>query len=94
MVNLATFGKTEDCGQTVLPDRSILIGQKLVENAKNEKLKWDILGTQKNNFVIKMRHFYVIFKHCDTLSGSFSLSLVVKSHRKERGNGFRKLEAH
>ena len=24
----------EACGQTVLPDRSILIGQKLVENAK------------------------------------------------------------
>ena len=25
------------CGQTVLPDRSILIGQKLVKNAKIEK---------------------------------------------------------
>ena len=28
------FKKPEACGQTVLPDRSILIGQKLVENAK------------------------------------------------------------
>ena len=27
------------CGQIVLPDRSILIGQKSVENAKIEKLK-------------------------------------------------------
>ena len=25
------------CGQTVLPDRLVLIRQKLVENAKNEK---------------------------------------------------------
>ena len=30
--------------QIVLPDRSILIRQKSVENAKIEKLKWDILG--------------------------------------------------
>ena len=34
MLNLASFRKLEACGQTVLPDRSILIGQKLVENAK------------------------------------------------------------
>ena len=34
----------EAYGQTVLPDRSILIGQKLVENAKTEKLKCDILS--------------------------------------------------
>ena len=33
-VNLASFGKTAACGQTVLPDMSVLIGQKLVENAK------------------------------------------------------------
>ena len=31
-------------GQTVLPDKSILIGQKLVENAKNQKFKCDILS--------------------------------------------------
>ena len=28
----------------MLPDRSLLIGQKLVENAKNEQLKCDILS--------------------------------------------------
>ena len=32
------------CSQTVLPERSILIGQKLVKNAKIEKFKCDILG--------------------------------------------------
>ena len=31
------------CSQTVLPERSILIGRKLLENAKIEKLKCDIL---------------------------------------------------
>ena len=31
------FLKTKACGQTVLPDRSLLIGQKLVENTKIEK---------------------------------------------------------
>ena len=35
---------SETCSQTVLPDRSILKGQKLVENAKIEKLKCDIFG--------------------------------------------------
>ena len=34
-------------GQIVLPDRSLLIGQKLVENAKIEKFKCDILRGQK-----------------------------------------------
>ena len=34
----------ERSGQTVLPDRSLLIRQKLVENAKIENLKWDILA--------------------------------------------------
>ncbi len=36
--NLASFWKLEACGQTVLPDRSVLIGQKLVENAKIQKI--------------------------------------------------------
>ena len=56
MVYFGTFLKPEFCGQTVLPDRSILKGQKLVENAKMEKLKCDILGdfqTLCKMFVIK-----------------------------------------
>ena len=40
---LASFWKPEVFGQTVLPDRSILKEQKLVENAKIKK--------------IQMRHF-------------------------------------
>ena len=41
---LRVFRKTVTCGQTVLPDGSILIGQKLVENAQIQKLKCDILS--------------------------------------------------
>ena len=44
---LASFWKSKACGQTVLPDRSILYGRKLMENLENakiEKLKCDILG--------------------------------------------------
>ena len=41
---LASFWKPEACGQTELPDRSALIGQKLAENAKIQKFKCDILG--------------------------------------------------
>ena len=43
-VHFDEFSKSEACGQTVLPDRSILIGQKLVEIAKTGKFQWDILG--------------------------------------------------
>ena len=39
---MASFWKPEACGQTVLPDRSVLMGHKLVENAKIPKFKCDI----------------------------------------------------
>ena len=41
---LASFWKPEASGQTVLPDRLVLIWQKLVENAKIQKFKCDILS--------------------------------------------------
>ena len=44
MVNFGEFLKSWIFGQTVLPDRSILIGQKLVENGKLQKFKCDILS--------------------------------------------------
>ena len=34
---LASFWKPEACDQAVLPDRSVLIGQKLVDNDKIQK---------------------------------------------------------
>ena len=42
MVHFGEFLKT--CGQTVLPDKLILIGQKLVENVKMQTFKCDILS--------------------------------------------------
>ena len=37
IVHFGEFLKTEACGQTVLPDRSILLGQKLVKMPKLKK---------------------------------------------------------
>ena len=56
-------------GQIVLPDRSVLIGQKSVENAKIKKIICDILS----NFQTMCRHRQVIVpvffqsKHCNSL---------------------------
>ena len=44
MVNLKSFWKPATCGQTVLPDRSFSITQKLAKNAKIKQFKCDILG--------------------------------------------------
>ena len=38
------FLKIRIWSQTLVPDRSILIGQKMAENAKIEKLKYDIFS--------------------------------------------------
>ena len=54
IVYLASFSKVK----AVLPDRLILIGQKMVENAKIQKFKWNILEII---FHFRMRHFFVIF---------------------------------
>ena len=48
MFHFGKFLKPEACGQTVLPDRSVLIGQKMVENAKIQKSKCDILSNFQN----------------------------------------------
>ena len=50
MVQFGEFLKPKACGQTELPDRSVLIGQKSVENAKIDKLKCDILGAIQTLF--------------------------------------------
>ena len=44
IVNFASFWKPEVCGQTVLPDRSVLIGQKLVEMPKFKNSNATFLG--------------------------------------------------
>ena len=56
------FWKTDACGQTVLPDRSILIGQKLVENAQIQNLKCDILSNFQTMCVLLSKK-HNLFKH-------------------------------
>ena len=57
MANLASFWKSEACGQTVLQcNQLLLIGQKFVENAKIEKLKCDIFWWFSNNVLCIVAH--------------------------------------
>ena len=62
---LASFWKPEAYGQTVLLERSVLIRQKLVENAKIKKLKCYILSNFQKmcsvTFVSVFDRFYLIF---------------------------------
>ena len=70
---MASFRKPEACGQTVLPDRTILIGQKLVENAEIQKFKCDILGD-----------FQTLCDGCDRVMSRKSIpSLIHVSKNKE-----------
>ena len=50
MVNLASFGKPENCGQTVLPDMSLFNKTKIDEKCQH----------------FKKRHFWVIFKQYES----------------------------
>ena len=46
------FKKPEACGQTVLPDRSVLIGQTLVENAKIQMRHFEYFLNNVNHFFV------------------------------------------
>ena len=59
MVNLASFWKTEACGQTVLPDRSVLIRQKLVENAKIQRSEIIFEGRKRRRKAKNFIRMYV-----------------------------------
>ena len=80
---LASFWKPEACGQTVLPDRSVLIGQKLVKNAKLQKFKCDILGDFQTMCTGFASHLMIWFLHkrdtsqntCNTRGKSRRMSL-------------------
>ena len=75
MTNLATFRKTEVCGKTVLPDKSISIGQNWwkMPKLKNKSFQpkkcyqyknWTKIGEKGQNWKIQMRHFWMIFQQC------------------------------
>ena len=57
------FGKPVSCGQTVLPDSSFLIGQKLLENAKIRKFQCDIFS----NFLAPLKVFLVVARFARSL---------------------------
>ena len=50
MINYASFWKPEATSFTVLPELSLLIGQKFMENAKNKTVAGSLKMTKKVNF--------------------------------------------
>ena len=54
--------KPEACGQTVLPDRSLLIGQKLAKNAKTEALSLTVFQDRSTRVGQKMMEITKIQK--------------------------------
>ena len=64
---MASFWKSEAFGQTVLPDRSISKGQKLMENAKIEKLKCDILDDCAKMGILKTWFFEEKLRFCHSV---------------------------
>ena len=67
------FWKPEACGQTVLPDRSFLIRQKLMGNAKIEELKCDILS----HFHTLWYDYFVLINKCN---GGDSQTEIMSGH--------------
>ena len=61
--NFGEFMNNQNLRSTVLPDRSLLIRQKLVENAKIVKFKCNIFESF-SNMCNEMRSFWTIFVHC------------------------------
>ena len=57
MVTFGKLWKVEACGQTILQDRSLLIDQKLIENTKIQKFKFDILSNWVNCLMSCSRTF-------------------------------------
>ena len=74
MLKILNFGeflkKTKACGHKVLPDRSLLIGQKLMKNAKIENATFLL---ERNR--IKIRVKIVKFK-CDILDDFQTLCTI------------------
>ena len=57
MVHFAVFENPEACGQTVLPDGSLVMGLKLMKNVKIQKLKCDILRNFQTICIRKSLNF-------------------------------------
>ena len=73
--------KPNACDQTVLPDWSVLLGQTLVENAKIEKFKCDILG----NFQTLWNLYYFWYSSMTTASDPLLIFWVGRLYLVDQG---------
>ena len=72
----------------MLPDRSVLIGQKLVENAKIEKLKCDILGDFQTLCLWSSPLCFNFFHFFEGIFGVESDTRLIFTGRNRRSYGF------
>ena len=87
---MASFWKPEACGQTVLPDRSVLIGQKLVENAALVPSSYQDLKAHEKNANEEEEEFSVKWlSHSKTLKiSSKHTSIKIPLNNLKNGGSF------
>ena len=66
IVNFARFWKPDACSPTVLPDRSTLIRQKLVENAKVKRIQMRFFGDFQTMWM-RSEYCYIAYLSSDLL---------------------------
>ena len=76
---LASFWKPEGYGQIVLPDRSILIEQKLVENARLRNSNGTFWVEKRSLKVPKIVNFDEFFKTWRLQSNSVSRHVILNT---------------
>ena len=86
--------KPEGCGQTELPDKSVLRGQKLVEKAKIQKFKCDILGDFQTLCIVLHTFFTFesnsVFENLQGFAAAISY-LETFFYQKSFSNSFKRL---
>ena len=90
MVTFGKLWKVEACGQTILQDRSLLIDQKLIENTKIQKFKFDILSNWVNCLMSCSRtfknHLIFSFKNGTALHDFLPYVFFAKSQTQSEEN--------
>ena len=87
MLNLASSWKPKACGQTELPDRSVLIGQKWVENAKIHMRHFGWFSNTVQSLVVYNINLFFSHDRITNILNTMTLKLQ-KCRSKNFANGF------
>ena len=73
---MVQFLNSEACGQTVLPHRSILIGQKLVENVKIRKMQMRHFGWFSNTVAREAWRLSIYYRPSSFVNATLDLTTL------------------